>query len=386
MNSFDEIGNHPGLMTYSNGRIELLHANWPAYPSGRGWSLALASLAVFPRGVRFRKIDYIDQCVLLVAEGSGSCLQPKDNLFDTRWFHVAIFREDLLELIDRELVAGARHLSAFEAAREYFEKHKVLELETDEGVKRIELPEPDPADYEDNYLQEIEIDDAGLVVTKLGLEALQSIAPPVTSLDAKIRERALPLLTIGQYDTAVREASVILETTLRELTLSEHFGQVLAEEFFKIAVNQSGRTSAYLKVARAELRTLFKFVRNDFAHCLREISEGQCRALLARISESLQRVVDSGVVPGAPAAPRNLTDEWIARNKSRQLNPDQLIAWLRAEAPGADQAGAENPIADGVSLGETERDHLGRAACCDEESADKEGTQPSVSSIKEEAP
>ena len=44
------------------------------------------------------------------------------------------------------------------------------------------------------------------------------------------------------------------------------------------------------KVMRSELRSIFKFVRNDYAHALRDINKGQCLALLDRISSALEMV------------------------------------------------------------------------------------------------
>lgn len=109
------IFDHPGFMEYEGGGIEVLHADWPVYPGGHGWSIALRSLAVFPSNVRFVQISDIDQCLLFVAIGSGSCLEPKGDLYDPKWFHVAVWRDDLRELHERGLVSGVSLITEYEA-------------------------------------------------------------------------------------------------------------------------------------------------------------------------------------------------------------------------------------------------------------------------------
>ncbi len=42
---------------------------------------------------------------------------------------------------------------------------------------------------------------------------------------------------------------------------------------------------AWLKVLRSDLRTSFKFVRNEFAHNVIDISRSRCLSLLERMSE-----------------------------------------------------------------------------------------------------
>jgi hypothetical protein len=49
---------------------------------------------------------------------------------------------------------------------------------------------------------------------------------------------------------------------------------------------------AYVNVAAIELRTAFKFVRNEYMHNVQELTSAQCYALLARISGLLLTVDD----------------------------------------------------------------------------------------------
>jgi len=165
----------------------------------------------------------------------------------------------------------------------YYHKVKDLVLQTAEGPKRLELPYPQADDSDDQRPTVLQIANEGLGLTPDALRALQSLARPIDALEPTIRERAIPLLSIPLLDTAVREAGVILESRLRDATASSSYGQTLVEEYYAhLCSRDGGRATAASTVLRAELRTLFKFVRNDFAHALREITATQCHVLLDR--------------------------------------------------------------------------------------------------------
>ena len=122
-------------------------------------------------------------------------------------------------------------------------------------------------------------------------DVLRRLARPFEQLDPAIRERIKPLLDLPYHDTAVREASVVLESRLRVINKSSSYGQKLVEEYYDyLCARNHGRSTAFFKVLRGELRTVFKFVRNDFAHALHDITDSQCRALLDRISRALEMV------------------------------------------------------------------------------------------------
>src|SRR5687768_13621593 len=66
----------PGFMRTGMG-FQVLHADWPAYPEGEGLRSALETMADFPLGTVFRRIDNIDLCSLFIAEDGR-----KGDLFD----------------------------------------------------------------------------------------------------------------------------------------------------------------------------------------------------------------------------------------------------------------------------------------------------------------
>jgi len=283
------IFQHPGFMQYDAGTFDVLHADWPVYPAGHGWQLALRSLAVFPPNVRFRPIDDIDKCLLFVAAGTGSCLEPKGDLHDPRWFHVAVWHDDLLELHERGLISGMSLMSEYETAVAWYEQHKNTIVMNNGQLCRLDQPLRDHYDEELPTIPRIAAE--GITVTDASTDILISLTRPVRDLERAIRQRVEPLLLIPFYDTAIREAGVILETRLREITGSASFGQVLIDEYYKLICSGCvDGPRAIFKVLRSELRTIFKFVRNDFAHALRDVTDGQCRVLLDRTSSILQMI------------------------------------------------------------------------------------------------
>lgn len=286
---------HPGLTSYADGSIEVLHADWPVYPFGHGWQLALRSLAAFPQEIRFLEVDDIDQCLLVVAVGSGPCLEPKDDLYDSKLFHVAVWREDLVELYKRGLLSGCTLLTEYQAAMAYYHKVKdrVLDETETKDAQLHTLPTPVRNDLEEQRPTLFQIASEGLRLTREAEQALKDLARPLDTLDSAIRERVTPLLSIRQFDTAVREAAIILESRLRDATNTSKWGQGLIEEYYATLCSRNGgQETAHMKIIRSELRTLFKFVRNEFAHALRRITSDQCNVLLDRVSDVVTTVVE----------------------------------------------------------------------------------------------
>jgi hypothetical protein len=246
---------------------------------------------MFPRAVRFLQLEDIDHCLLLLVTGSGACLEPQGDLFNEKWFHVAVWRNDLTKLADQRFVTGVTLLTEYEEAMAYYIQHRDLLAKKGGELHELNLPRPKREDYDEDRPKGVRISPDGIGVTDVGFQANLEAACPLESLEPEIKERVGPLLAIPLLDSAVREAGVILETRLREVVKTQAFGQDLVREYFNLVCSRRGvGSSAFLKVLRGELRTLFKFVRNDFAHSLREISETQCRSLLDRMSQALAKV------------------------------------------------------------------------------------------------
>jgi hypothetical protein len=99
MTYFEE---HPGYLGWASRGVILIHADWPAYAVEHGWKYSLISLGQFPRRTQFKLLDDIDQCFLfLVGDNVGG-----SDKFDERHFHVALWHEDVLELLDLAYISG----------------------------------------------------------------------------------------------------------------------------------------------------------------------------------------------------------------------------------------------------------------------------------------
>ena len=134
-----------------------------------------------------------------------------------------------------------------------------------------------------------------LRVTDLGRSFLLS-ALRASSLNLRdtLGDRVMHLFEIGFYDTAIREACVQLEHEIRVYTRSEAWGDRLTEEFVIRLSDQKKFLESYLRTFRQEIRTVFKFIRNDFMHNLREADEAAAHAVLFRISR-LRLTLKEGV-------------------------------------------------------------------------------------------
>ena len=86
--------------------------------------------------------------------------------------------------------------------------------------------------------------------------------------------------------------SVHLETKLRETAGSTKIGQRLVEDFVGRIDGERLLPPAQLRVLRGELRTAFKFVRNEFAHNVRQLPRARGLALVQRLTGLYDWVVE----------------------------------------------------------------------------------------------
>jgi hypothetical protein len=87
------------------------------------------------------------------------------------------------------------------------------------------------------------------------------------------------------FDTAVREACLVLEVFLKEKTnAAVSYGVALIEHYVAYLRSDKRVIESQVKWIRTELRACFAFVRNPYMHNFHVISEEQCIALLCRIS------------------------------------------------------------------------------------------------------
>lgn len=269
--------NHPGYLGLTSQGVIAIHADWPVYPTEHGWEVALEALGNFPEGTVFKKLDDIDHCYLLFVGDPGKEKDP----YDEKHFHVAIWREDLVELCRRGFVSGV--LTDREAVAQLYERLKDLPFNKDR------LPVPNLTEYEDDYNEDAVISEEGIQITDDGIKALKLLATRrLGTFQPELLSRVQPLLNLGMYDTSIREGSLLIEMRLKELSGTDLFGQNLIARFISDLKRDGGYIDARLKILRADLRAAFKYVRNEYAHNFKQITYEQCCFILDRISRILR--------------------------------------------------------------------------------------------------
>lgn len=291
----------PGFLGY--GGIVAIHANWPNYPPGIGWQIALKTLGNFPKGTNFYEIDDIDRCKLLINQNPTGLTDP----YDIKYYHVAIWHEDLIELKKRGFINGVIEKSDYEFELIRFENLKkdfggklkededgniIFNVKDDNGqLREMKYNKPEPDEDEEDGLfvfRNCAIIADCINLTKEGIDELIKLSNEI-KLTEHLSNLTGPLIAIGRFDTAIREASLLIETTIKHFhNMPLLFGQKLIEfHIQEIIKNNDNFNSAAIKCYRGELRTIFSFIRNDFAHNFRVLTEEQCKVILSRINETL---------------------------------------------------------------------------------------------------
>jgi hypothetical protein len=210
-----------------------------------------------------------------------------------------MWRVDLDKLHDRGYVSGMSFDTEYEHVLAWWEGHK--DVLSDSDNRPITLPRPDPKDYLDDRPNIAVIAPEGMSLTHQGLREIVQMSRSVDAMWPAVGDRVKPILAISYFDTAVREACIILETRIREILGTRDYGQDLVEKYVASVVFRFGaRLDAFLRVLRGEVRTVFKFIRNEYAHSLHEITEAQCLSFLTRISQILERIdeIEQAILAG----------------------------------------------------------------------------------------
>jgi len=282
------LQDYAGFFGITSQGVIAIHADWPMYPEEHGADLALVWLTAFPQGTRFRRIDDIDRCNLFMAD--VKCSNQADP-FDERNLHVAVWHEDLLDLRKRGFVDGVSAVS--ERQWEELKRAELpagpLYIKLDDGTfKQVRLPSL--AEYDQDDLSWPEFSMGEVAVTASGRSHIASLLSEASDDLAILGQRIQPLLELAFFDTAVREACVGLEHRLKTWLESDRWGDSLVEEFMSRLREIGDYPNTHVRVLRGQIRTAFKFIRNDFMHNFVNVDETQCRAMLFRLAR-VQTVV-----------------------------------------------------------------------------------------------
>lgn len=198
----------------------MIHAGWPVYAVDHGTDYSLVNLVQFPRGTKFTCLDDIDQCFLFI---SGDA--PPPNAPDLKHrFYVALWHEDVLELIKLGYINGASVITYREWAVREAEKYANYFFQLPDGtLKPVPLPDPDVNEGFAEYRPVI--DDKGLLLNESGFMALEALLFSEREQIAELlMHRCRHSIDAQLYDSAVREAGIVIVTAMRSVLGTKAFG------------------------------------------------------------------------------------------------------------------------------------------------------------------
>lgn len=248
------------------------HADWPYYQGPPGELNALLDLCQYPHGTDLLVVDDIDRVLLLVVEPRRR--DSADDLYAAAW------HEDLKTLQDQGLIKaeGLSWGSIDEWGHSRWTSflgdlppgESLFVKEADGTLVQVQPPVfelPDPDDFleeDDTTWPLIEPGGTRVRVTHEGWARMEEFLRDALILGPDL-SRISTLLKLGFADTAVREASVALESMLKRRVNTDKFGTRLIS-LVNSRLEQAGVEPTYRRIVFTRLRTVFTFVRNKFAH------------------------------------------------------------------------------------------------------------------------
>lgn len=203
-----------------------------------GLNLALESLGNYPEDSLYYLIDHIDYCSLFLVNLDPSKTKSE---YDQQHFLVAIWDDDLLELKYRGFLDGVYSENNLDYQLIDYNKFKKMQIalgydiseqshglyiNTNDGdLLFIEKPtkeliEIDEDSYDFKYAR---IPNNNISLTTEGISSLKRSSSS-DNIHIIIFERIEPLININYYDTAIREAMLILniKTIIEYLFLAQN--------------------------------------------------------------------------------------------------------------------------------------------------------------------
>jgi hypothetical protein len=218
--------------------------------------------------------------------------------------HVAVRLEELLELDDRQLVVGVEIERSLSTEQLHLKRtlgpdlyDRVVSGEEILGVMRdgeftpMNLPMEDDLSDEDVWEgldhrtpERVAIFEGSKIhLTETAWLEVERVAKSALVIPPSIQDRVSVMLQAGLFDSSVRDLGAALETRMRSVTGTESYGQKLVDQYVQLLLNNGTFLPARVRSLRQELRTIFKFVRNEFAHALQDVPSGRGYALVSRM-------------------------------------------------------------------------------------------------------
>jgi len=181
--------------------------------------------AAFPEGTHFEHIDDIDHCSLFMAMPPHSHSRPSDS-FSERNFHVAIWDNDVIKLHERGHVTGidGTIIERGWLKRKNAKLPKPLFYEAADGTRHeIDMTRQEKL-YDDEDPYSVEVSREGIAVSTSGREHIACVLHKTAEDFSLLSSRVPPLLKLGYFDIAVREACVSLEWQIKSTIGSSLWG------------------------------------------------------------------------------------------------------------------------------------------------------------------
>ncbi len=303
------MASFPGTLDGARGAIAL-HADWPAYPEGGDFHESLIQLSAFPPQTEFILADDIDETVLLVANVSNSDLK---DMFCENNFHISLWHEDLKRLHKLEYLEGVDVLLDLETEISEWEMKKLEELiekaasfsqhgckktASKSGLGKESYPNSQYVLQEKKAIKELAFfmtrKKKKIMVTNAGRSYIcKYIEGREKNILKNSGERIARIFEMGYYDTSVREACVQLESEIRKYVSSGSWGNNLVREYISKLRREEVFIESYVRNLGQELRTLFKFIRNDYMHNMVDTDRASALTIMYRvekIKESFDRI------------------------------------------------------------------------------------------------
>lgn len=301
----------------------------PIFPTGEGWLSALRTIANFPFPTKLYELEDIVGLKLLMNIPPSNIRSSKGDPYDEKYYHCAVWSDDLLELHNRNMLTGIVPVTEFEFQMNKYNSlikagfpedengdlivmiqdptsHKFIQSKIEKP--RIEkyvsefLAEAFDETIRDELIMEYEKDNKRFVLIPDSIELTQSghdlLIQSSQSFDIpkEVEDRIRPLIDIQYYDTAIREVAILFEFKLKQFHNTDKFGdKLIGLHIDKCQEGNNGKLNAGIKVYRQELRTINKYIRNEFVHNLKSIDEAQFKAILFRQC-TLYKYIDQALI------------------------------------------------------------------------------------------
>jgi hypothetical protein len=276
------------------------------FPIGKGWEIALRTIASYPSGTKLYELEEVIGLKMLINKPRN---RIQGNPYDEKFLHCAIWCEDILALAERGFIKGAVPATEFEWELRRFQILINQGLSTNENgdivcylgdeKKKTIIPRPKLENYIEEYSDEALSDEDraelieeynrfkpfvfipfALELSEKGRKYILENSQ-VFEIPQRIEQRIRPLIEISYYDTAIREVAILFEAMLKKFHKSTLFGEELIEFHIDkcISANQN-QYAAGIKIYRQELRKVNRFIRNEYLHNLKEVDQTEFYSIL----------------------------------------------------------------------------------------------------------